>query len=459
MNVQDYTELSQGIEELTVLAMERGLDFFTMHYEVCPADIIYTIGAYGMPTRFSHWSFGKVFSRMKMEYDFSLSKIYELVINSDPCYAFLLENNSLLQNKLIVAHVLGHSDFFKNNVYFSLTNRDMVQMMSLYANQIKEMEFAYGLDEVEHCLDAILAIQEHIDPWRVFHDGTRQGLKSKRNGTSPRNHHTVDGQELSGANVRSGKEHESQQAKEDTGEQYGYEEKDLLLFIAENSRKLKEWQKQLIYMLREEMYYFWPQIETKIMNEGWATYWHIRLMREIDLSEAELIEFSKANAKIIRPSQQGINPYFLGLKIFEALEQEYGEAFLFEARETYNDLSFLRNFLTKDLIAKSDMYLYGWRKQGYVITNKEWNEVKKKLLQQKVNGGFPYLVVLDGDYHGSGELLIKHKHEGMDLDRHYVEKTLPYVRSLWGKPVHLETVINGTAKRYTCQKSENIILN
>jgi stage V sporulation protein R len=433
VNGQDYADLSQGINELTLLAKERGLDFFTMHYEICPADIIYTIGAYGMPTRFSHWSFGKAFSRMKMEYDFSLSKIYELVINSDPCYAFLLENNSLVQNKLIAAHVLGHSDFFKNNVYFSLTNRDMVQLMSLHTKQIKEMEFVYGFDAVEHCLDAILSIQEHIDPWRVYHDGTRQGVKPEQNGTSLRNRYAEEGQEH-------------------TKVQYGYEEKDLLLFIAENSSKLKDWQKQLIYMLREEMYYFWPQIETKIMNEGWATYWHMRLIREIDLSEAELIEFSKAHSKVISPSPQGINPYFLGLKMFEALEKKYGEAFLFEVREMHNDMSFIRNFLTKDLIAEMDMYLYGRREQAYAITNKEWKEVKNKLLQQKVNGGFPYLVVFDGDYHGNGELLIKHKHEGIDLDRQYVEKTLPYIYSLWGKPVHLDTVIGGSAKRYTCQK-------
>ena len=135
-----------------------------MRYEICPADIIYTFGAYGMPTRFSHWSFGKQFHKMKLHYDFGFSKIYELVINSDPCYAFLLDSNSLIQNKLIVAHVLAHCDFFKNNVRFQNTKRDMVESMAATAERIRQYEIQYGKKEVETFFDAVLAIEEHIDP-------------------------------------------------------------------------------------------------------------------------------------------------------------------------------------------------------------------------------------------------------------------------------------------------------
>ena len=135
-----------------------------MRYEICPAEIIYTFGAYGMPTRFSHWSFGKQFHKMKLHYDLGLSKIYELVINSNPCYAFLLDSNSLIQNKLIVAHVLAHCDFFKNNVRFQNTKRDMVESMAATAERIRQYEIKYGKKEVETFLDAVLAIDEHIDP-------------------------------------------------------------------------------------------------------------------------------------------------------------------------------------------------------------------------------------------------------------------------------------------------------
>src|SRR6476660_4457052 len=149
MEVEDRKALEYAIGEITEIAKGFGLDFYPMRYEICPADIIYTFGAYGMPTRFSHWSFGKQFYRMKTQYDLGLSKIYELVINSNPCYAFLLDGNSLIQNKLIVAHVLAHCDFFKNNARFWHTNRNMVDSMSAASERISQYEMKYGTDAVE----------------------------------------------------------------------------------------------------------------------------------------------------------------------------------------------------------------------------------------------------------------------------------------------------------------------
>ena len=119
---EQHKELERAIAEITEIAEGFGLDFYPMRYEICPADIIYTFGAYGMPTRFSHWSFGKQFYKMKLHYDLGLSKIYELVINSNPCYAFLLDSNSLIQNKLIVAHVLAHCDFSKTMSVLKIPN-------------------------------------------------------------------------------------------------------------------------------------------------------------------------------------------------------------------------------------------------------------------------------------------------------------------------------------------------
>ena len=125
---------------------------------------MYEVGSYALPGRYSHWTFGKAYHRMKMMYDFGLSKIYEVVINSNPSYAFLLETNSPIQNKLVIAHVLGHVDFFKNNVYFSKTNRRMVDEAALHARRMAEYEFKYGSKVVEEFLDAVLSIEEHVDP-------------------------------------------------------------------------------------------------------------------------------------------------------------------------------------------------------------------------------------------------------------------------------------------------------
>ncbi|MGH2516627.1 MAG: SpoVR family protein, partial [Ktedonobacterales bacterium] len=157
-------ELSDAIEKIWEIAHRFNLDPYPVHFELVPATIMYEFGSYGLPGRFSHWSRGKAYYRMKTEYDYGLSKIYELVVNTNPSYAFLMEQNDLLQNKVVVAHVLGHTDMFKNNVYFKHTPPNMIDKVSVNADRIRQYEYDHGTDEVERFLDAVLAIEEHIDP-------------------------------------------------------------------------------------------------------------------------------------------------------------------------------------------------------------------------------------------------------------------------------------------------------
>ncbi|MBP1154481.1 spore cortex formation protein SpoVR/YcgB (stage V sporulation) [Paenibacillus sp. PvR052] len=270
MNTDYMKQLEYSIAEITEVAEGFGLDFYPMRYEICPADIIYTFGAYGMPTRFSHWSFGKTFHKMKMQYDFGLSKIYELVINSDPCYAFLLEGNSLIQNKLIVAHVLAHCDFFKNNVRFSKTNRNMVESMSATAERIRQYEMEYGIDEVEKFIDAVLAIQEHVDPLLVkpYHRQREERDAKLITMKEPTERH-FGYEDLWDLDKRGKPEGEKLPEKTKFPP---VRQKDVMLFIEEHAPYMKDWQRDIMTMLRDEMLYFWPQLETKIMNEGWASY-------------------------------------------------------------------------------------------------------------------------------------------------------------------------------------------
>ena len=452
MRASDDKALQYAIAEITEIATGFGLDFYPMRYEICPAEIIYTFGAYGMPTRFSHWSFGKQFFRMKLQYDLGLSKIYELVINSDPCYAFLLDTNSLIQNKLIVAHVLAHCDFFKNNIRFSNTKRDMVESMSATAERVKAYEHKYGKEEVETFLDAVLAIQEHIDPslmrpklaWSI--DDLEEEEVEKKKASQYDDLWNLDNRnkKQERSNVRKKKKIPPQP------------EKDLLLFIEEYSRELEDWQRDILTMMREEMLYFWPQLETKIMNEGWASFWHQRILREMDLTSDEAIEFAKLNAGVVQPSKTSINPYYLGIKMFEDIEERYnnpteemkrrgvkpgsGRDKIFEVREIEWDVSFLRNYLNKDLVMREDMYLFQRQGKEYKVIDKEWEHVRDQLVNMRTNGGFPYLVVEDGDYLKNGELYIKHSYEGIELDLKYLEKVLPYLHQLWGRTVHMESI-------------------
>lgn len=456
MKAADQKALEYAISEITEVAKGFGLDFYPMRYEICPADIIYTFGAYGMPTRFSHWSFGKQFHKMKLQYDLGLSKIYELVINSDPCYAFLLDTNSLIQNKLIVAHVLAHCDFFKNNSRFSNTKREMVESMSATAERIKQYEIIHGRQEVETFLDAVLSIQEHIDPslvrpklsWTI--DDIEFEEEAEEQKVTPYD-------DLWNLDKKAGPKPIKKKKKKLPPSP----EKDILLFIEEYSRELEDWQRDILTMMREEMLYFWPQLETKIMNEGWASYWHQRIIRELDLTSDEAVEFAKLNAGVVQPSKTTINPYYLGLKIFEDIEERYdnpteemkmfgakpgsGREKMFEVREVESDISFIRNYLTKELVMREDMYLFQKQGRDYKIVDKGWESVRDQLVSMRVNGGFPYITVNDGDYLKNNELYLKHWFEDIELDLKYLEKVLPYIYQLWGRPVHMESVLEGKA--------------
>lgn len=455
---EDQKSLEYAISEITEIAKGFGLDFYPMRYEICPAEIIYTFGAYGMPTRFSHWSFGKQFHKMKLHYDLGLSKIYELVINSNPCYAFLLDSNSLIQNKLIVAHVLAHCDFFKNNVRFQNTKRDMVESMAATAERIRQYEIQHGKQKVESFLDAVLAIEEHIDP-SLMRPKLAWSMEDEVEEEEPISATPYD--DLWDLDSNKTESKESNKKKKFPPRP----EKDLLLFIESYSRELEDWQRDILTMMREEMLYFWPQLETKIMNEGWASYWHQRILREMDLTSGESIEFAKLNAGVVQPSKTGINPYYLGIKIFEDIEERYnnpteemqrrgikpgsGREKMFEVREIESDISFLRNYLTKDLVMREDMYLFQKQGREYKVVDKAWEQVRDQLVSMRVNGGFPYLTVTDGDYLKNGELYITHGFEGIELDIKYLEKVLPYIHQLWGRKCHIETMVESRAMLYT----------
>ncbi|GAK38799.1 SpoVR family protein [Paenibacillus urinalis] len=464
----EINELEYAIAEIMEIADGFGLDYYPMRYEICPADIIYTFGAYGMPTRFSHWSFGKTFQKMKMQYDFGLSKIYELVINSNPCYAFLLDGNSLIQNKLIVAHVLAHCDFFKNNARFSASNRNMVESMSATADRISQYELEYGTEAVESFIDAVLAIQEHVDPQLIkpqHLDKQRYmelKMKQQKETKVIRPPGRYDDIWAIGEPVESAEEQQQQKVRRFPPEP----EKDIMWFIQEFSETLTDWQRDIMSMLREEMLYFWPQMETKIMNEGWASYWHQRIIRELDLTSEETVEYAMLNASVVQPSKQSLNPYYLGVKIFEDIERRWdhptleeqerfgrkpgqGRSKMFEVREYDSDTSFIRNYMTKGLVEDLDLYVFEKKGPEWKITDKSWENIRDQLIYARVNGGSPYLVVHDGDYLRTGELMLKHQYEGIELDLKYMERTLPYVYKLWGRTVHLETIIEDKPVQFT----------
>jgi stage V sporulation protein R len=269
-------ELEKAIERIWEIARRLDLDPYPVHFELVPATIMYEFGSYGLPGRFSHWSRGKAYYRMKTEYDYGLSKIYELVVNTNPSYAFLMEANDLLQNKVVVAHVLGHTDMFKHNVYFQHTAKNMIDKVSVNADRIGKYEYEHGVAEVERFLDACLAIDEHIDPhFQILRASAKHARPDRSDGAPEEEHRTKPSTPYDDLwNLdKSRKAEEEAEARSRLGKRRRFPAepaKDVLLFLAEHAPQLEPWQRDVLLIVREEMQYFVPQMQTKTINEGWA---------------------------------------------------------------------------------------------------------------------------------------------------------------------------------------------
>jgi stage V sporulation protein R len=454
----DIERLRDGIDAAWEEARKFGLDPFPTHFELVPASIMYEFASYSLPGRFSHWTHGKAYYRQKMQYDLGLSKIYEMVVNTNPSYAFLMDMNDLLQNTFVAAHVFGHTDFFKNNAYFQNTSRRMIDKASIHAERIAKYEFDHGKDEVERFLDAVLSIQEHIDYNLLLNsDNTKPDEKAKPVSTAY--------DDLWGLDDKARKAEEERDRRPGKPTKFPEKpEKDLLLFLTRHAPLLESWQRDILEIVRTEMLYFIPQMQTKVMNEGWASIWHSRIMREMGdkglISDSETVEFAQLHSGVLTPSRTSLNPYYIGFKIFEDIEHRWdnpsreeqdrlgrkpglGRQKIFEVRELDNDVSFLRNYLTEDLIKDLDLYLYKKEGDEWVIAEKNWEKVRDTIVGNMTNFGHPYLVVDNGDYKGNRELYLMHLFEGQELDLNYAEKTLQHVYVLWGRPVHLETIFEG----------------
>lgn len=486
---QTLQELETAIGRAWEIAKEFGLDPFSTHFELVPAAIMYEFGAYGLPGRFSHWTHGKAYHQLKTMYDYGLSKIYELVINTNPSQAFLLSGNTNLQNILVAAHVLGHTDFFKNNIGFAATDRRMAETASLHAQRVRNYELKHGTKEVEEFLDAVLSIQLNIDSVDLERP-TGEEYKTRSRENFLKEQEAKRRRVISPYEDLMSKEERKKPEKTDTKVPFPTEEEqDLLWFIGEFSPKpLEDWQKDTIAIVRSEMQYFLPQMKTKIMNEGWATFWHARIMREMGergyLTPGEDIKWMEMHAGVAMPHYLRVNPYWLGWRIWEDIHRKFQglphpkgkkernwraeevkpeslkgrdeyDIFLVRANTT-NDQEFLRNYLTPTLIEDLELYVYGVQNGDLVVEQKDPEIIRGTLINALTNFGEPVIRVAvgGGDYKGNQELYLKHAWEGQDLDINWAKRTLRAIYKLWGRPVHLETIFEGEPTLITCTDGE-----
>lgn len=484
--------------EIEGYAREYGLDFYETIFEVLDADDLNEVAAYGgFPTRYPHWSFGMAYEELKKSYEYGLSKIYEMVINNDPCYAYLMRCNHEVDQKLVMAHVYGHCDFFKNNAFFAHTNRKMMDEMANHGARIRRYVEKHGEDEVETFLDRCMSIDDLIDVHSTAIKRRDDRLASELDAKS-------DDEDTGPVRFRSAKrymddyinppallkaeEDEQRKLREQASQKFPeHPEKDVLQFLLEHA-PLKPWQRDILAIVREEAYYFAPQAQTKIMNEGWASYWHSTIMTTKALHPSEVIDYCDHHCGTMAPYRGRINPYKLGIELFRDIERRWntgqfgkeweecddlekrrtwdrqlglGRKMIFEVRRTHNDIAFIDRFLTPEFCAEHNYFSYAYQEQGgqYVIESREFQKIKQRLLFGLTNFGKPWIYVVDGNYRNRGELLLRHEYNGMELKLSHAKDVLANLQALWSRPVNLQTLVDNKPTLLTFDGSEHTMKN
>jgi len=492
--MDDKTKLSPELYEqarhLADVARDAGLDFFPTIFEVVDYQQLNEIAAYGgFPTRYPHWRFGMEYERLSKSYTYGLATIYEMVINTNPCYAYLMRANAMGMQKTVIAHVYGHCDFFKNNYYFSRTNRKMLDQMANHAAYIRKLIDEVGHDVVETFIDVCLSLENLIDIHAPFKSQPKREPKEDSYRAKPVAKLKAKGYMDKYINPKDFLDQQAQRMQEQEVKEKSFPEnpeRDVLKFLIDFA-PINSWQKRVIEIIRDEAYYFAPQGQTKILNEGWATFWHSRMMTELSpLSESEIIDYCDQYAGIVASSPGGLNPYKLGVELLRHVESRWdkgqfgidflrcddpkeraawnkninqGKQKLFEVRKIHNDITFIDEFLDEDFCHETKMFIYDYdrRNNQYVISSRDFREVKKRLLQQLTNFGQPIIKVTDGNFKNRGELLLRHEHDGVDLKHDTALETIKNLFKVWGRPVHIETKIEDVGRRLSFDGSNHQI--
>ena len=477
--------LKQIQHEMEAHASNYGLDFFETIFEMVDYEEMSMLAAYtGFPIRYPHWRFGAQFDELMKGYSYGLQKIYEMVINTDPCYAYLLSNNELTDQKLVIAHVYGHCDFFKNNAWFQGTNRRMLDQMANHAARVRRYVDRYGHDVVERYIDACLSLEDLIDPHSVHIARSERDRKTGER---------VSGQTIKTDDVESGKfpskgymdsfinppdvlEAEQERKRKEVEHREATRRfpaepmRDVLLFLLRHA-PLQDWQHDVLSIIRDEAYYFAPQGMTKIMNEGWASYWHSTIMTRHGLTDSEFICYADHHSGTMAMSPNRLNPYKIGIELFRDIEERWdrgqfgpeyescddmlerenwnthtgiGREKIFEVRRVHNDLTFIDTFLTADFCRRHKLFSFAYNDSAehYEIASREFDAIKQQLLGALTNHGRPFIRVVDGNHRNRGELYLKHRFQGVELKADYAQATLENLLTLWLRPVHIETVID-----------------
>ncbi|MBX3365040.1 MAG: SpoVR family protein [Phycisphaeraceae bacterium] len=477
-------ELLTHMQRIKAKAIDYGLDFFEVVFEVLDFETMNQIAAFGgFPIRYPHWKWGMEYERLSKRDAYGLGRIYEMVINNDPCYAYLQESNSVTDQKLVMAHVYGHADFFKHNLWFGRTNRKMMDEMANHATRVRRHIERQGQEAVERFIDACLSIEHLIDPHSMFQQRERRRIaREDAEGFVPERFPAKDYMDPfinPQQEIERQRELFEEQQKARKSSFPAQPTRDVLLFLMRNA-PLEDWQQDVLSIIRSEAYYYAPQAMTKVMNEGWATYWHSKLMTEHFLEASEIVHYADQHSGVVHMPAGGFNPYKIGVEIWKDIERRWnmgqhghewerldtigareryddgsmkGREKMFEVRRIYNDVNFIDEFLTPELMDRLKMYQY--RRDPNTgelrIVSRDHARIRQGLLYQITNMGQPFIYVVDANYLNRGDLYLSHQFSGLEIDASKAVEVLKALNVIWSRPVHLQTRINDEMWLLSCR--------
>ncbi|MBI2520320.1 MAG: SpoVR family protein [Bdellovibrio sp.] len=486
-------------EEIEGYALTSGLDFYPVLFEVCDYDTVNILAAQGgFPSRYPHWRFGMEYDQLSKGYAYGLQKIYEMVVNTNPCYAYLLNANHWVDQKIVMAHVFGHADFFKNNLWFHNTDRKMMDVMANHGTKIRRYMNRYGQDRVEAHIDRVLSLENLLSMDVLFETAELQRRRTdieKLASEEKKQGQDDDRSQALKSFMRSkerykGKlegpakddERASDEARPMAAALKKLPTKDIMAFLMDYA-PLQEWESDVVGILRDEAYYFLPQRMTKIMNEGWASYWHSTIMCTKALSPSEIIDFADHHAGVMAMSRQQLNPYKVGIELFRDIEYRWntgkfgkdylecndmhekthwnknlgqGREKIFQVRRTHNDITFIDEFFTPEFCERQQLFTYKYnpRTGRNEIETRDFQLIKSKLLTSLTNFGQPLIEITEANFENRGELLLRHVHQGVDLDMGFATETMRNIFQLWKRPINLLTKVDDSETLFSFDGKE-----
>ena len=444
MTKSDWRDFLPRMERL---ATSAGLTYNPVEFEEVPNSFMMEISVYGLPVRMPHWSFGVRYIYQLVQHRMGHSRLFEVVFPGNPGHAYLANSNSVAENILVAAHVLGHADFSRNNMLFRRSREqvgdNIVEQAANHARQIGRAIEEHSLERVEAVLDAALALEQHVDVnQRLQRDRYPEYLPPKAS-VSDDTFRTRFAALEDASDARNPALPARQRAPVPPRP-----EGDLLWFIANYAPELEGWERDIFLAVREESFYFHPVFATQIMNEGWASYWHARLLREADfLPQQAYVDAIKCHSDVVRPLASGervaltINPYHLGFSLWESIVEKEGLDAAREILQQDDDFSFVRNQLTWERAEKLELFRYRAEASGQVkVVEPDLNSLHEALLEPKYNFGAPSIAARHIRIDGTLELEHDHKVDGRGLDVERSKKVIEYLQRVWRRPVIMKTI-------------------